>query len=195
MPKHSCDRSRRQPSRNGHELRSISASHGQIDKLRLPVIIVHRTRIPSRAVVLVRRDAKSAGRRNRARKMCGRSLPAECIFQIQQEHDRECETSRTKRSAVQWLRAKPFSNDKVFALGFCAGGRMAFVAAARAGVDAAVSFYGMGIAKHDAEFAQLNCPVQLHYGLKDPHIPRPEIDAVTLAAVQRPNIEIFLYAE
>jgi carboxymethylenebutenolidase len=98
-------------------------------------------------------------------------------------------------AAVQWLRTQPFSNGKVFALGFCAGGRMAFVAAARAGVDAAVSFYGMGIAKHDAEFAGVNCPVQLHYGLKDPHIPRPEIDAVTRAAARRPNIEIFLYAE
>jgi carboxymethylenebutenolidase len=96
---------------------------------------------------------------------------------------------------VQWLRAQPFSNGKVFALGFCAGGRMAFVAAARADVDAAVSFYGMGIAKHDAEFGQVNCPVQLHYGLKDPHIPRPEIDAVTGAAAHRPNIEIFLYAD
>jgi carboxymethylenebutenolidase len=84
--------------------------------------------------------------------------------------------------AVRWLRAQPFSNGNVFALGFCAGGRMAFVAAARAGVDAAVSFYGMGIAKHDAEFAQVNSP-------------RPEIDAVTHAAARRPNIEIFLYAE
>jgi carboxymethylenebutenolidase len=98
-------------------------------------------------------------------------------------------------TAVQWLRAQPFSNGKVFALGFCAGGRMAFVAAARAGVDAAVSFYGMGIAEHDADFAHVNCPVQLHYGLKDPHIPRPEIDAVTRAAAQRPNIDIFLYVE
>jgi carboxymethylenebutenolidase len=98
-------------------------------------------------------------------------------------------------TAVQWLRAQPFSNGKVFALGFCAGGRMAFVAAARADVDAAVSFYGMGIAKHDAEFGQVNCPVQLHYGLKDPHIPRPEIDAVTGAAAHRSNIEIFLYAD
>ena len=98
-------------------------------------------------------------------------------------------------TAVQWLRAQPFSNGKVFALGFCAGGRMAFIAAARAGVDAAVSFYGMGIAKHDAEFAQVNCPVQLHYGLKDPHSPQPEIGAVTRAAAHGPNIEIFLYAE
>ena len=102
---------------------------------------------------------------------------------------------RDIRTAVQWLRAQPFSNGKVLALGFCAGGRMAFVAAARAGVDAAVSFYGMGIAKHDGELARVTCPVQLHYGLQDPHIPRPEIDAVTRAAAQRPNIEIFRYAE
>src|SRR4029077_7772364 len=56
-------------------------------------------------------------------------------------------------AAVHWLRAQPFSNDKVFALGFCAGGRMAFVAAARAGVDAAVSFYGMGRRQQQAEIA------------------------------------------
>jgi len=98
-------------------------------------------------------------------------------------------------TAVQWLRAQPFSNGKVFALGFCAGGRMAFVAAARAGVDAAVSFYGMGIAKHDAEFGRVTCPVHLHYGLKDPHIPRPEVEAVMQAAQSRPNIEVFLYPD
>jgi carboxymethylenebutenolidase len=98
-------------------------------------------------------------------------------------------------TAVEWLHAQPFCNGKVFALGFCAGGRMAFVAAARGGVDAAVSFYGMGIAKHEAEFGRVNCPVHLHYGLKDPHIPQPEIDAVTKAAKRRPNIEIFLYPD
>jgi len=98
-------------------------------------------------------------------------------------------------TAVAWLRSRPYANGKVLALGFCAGGRMAFVAAARAGVDAAVSFYGMGIAQHDAEFAQVACPVQLHYGLKDPHIPQPEIDAVMQASGSRPNIETFLYPE
>jgi carboxymethylenebutenolidase len=98
-------------------------------------------------------------------------------------------------TAVEWLRAQSFANGKVFALGFCAGGRMAFVAAARAKVDAAVSFYGMGIAKHAAEFGRVTCPVHLHYGLNDPHIPRPEIDAVTKAAERWPNIEIFIYPD
>ena len=98
-------------------------------------------------------------------------------------------------TAVDWLRAQPFANGKIFALGFCAGGRMAFVAAARTSVDAAVSFYGMGIAKHEAEFGRVTCPVHLHYGLHDPHIPRPEIDVVMHAAERRPNIEVFLYPE
>src|ERR1700730_8941956 len=37
-------------------------------------------------------------------------------------------------AAVQWLRAQPFSNGKVVALGFLRGGRIAFGAAARARV-------------------------------------------------------------
>jgi carboxymethylenebutenolidase len=98
-------------------------------------------------------------------------------------------------TAVEWLRAQPLCNGKVFALGFCAGGRMAFVAAARANVDAAVSFYGMGIAKHDAEFGRVACPVHLHYGLKDIHIPQPEVDRVIEAAQPRPNIEVFCYPD
>jgi carboxymethylenebutenolidase len=98
-------------------------------------------------------------------------------------------------TAVKWLRGQPLANGKVFALGFCAGGRMAFVAAARANVDAAVSFYGMGIAKHADEFATVRCPVHLHYGLKDPHIPQSEVDAVSELAQHRPSIEIFLYPD
>ncbi len=98
-------------------------------------------------------------------------------------------------TAVKWLRSQPSANEKVFALGFCAGGRLAFVAAARADVDAAVSFYGMGIAKHAEEFAAVRCPVHLHYGLKDPHIPQDEVNAVTQLAERRPNIEIFHYPD
>jgi carboxymethylenebutenolidase len=98
-------------------------------------------------------------------------------------------------TTVEWLRSQPYSNGKVFALGFCAGGRMAFVAAARANVDAAVSFYGMGIAEHEAEFGNVDCPVQLHYGMKDPHIPHPEIDAVKQAANGNPLIDVFCYPD
>src|ERR1700683_135969 len=47
-------------------------------------------------------------------------------------------------TAVKWLRSQPSCNEKVFALGFCAGGRMAFVAAGRGDVDCAGVVLGQG---------------------------------------------------
>jgi carboxymethylenebutenolidase len=103
--------------------------------------------------------------------------------------------SADMRAAADWLRAQPFSNCKVAAIGFCGGGRFAFLAAVRCGVDAAVSLYGLGIAQHLGETGNARCPVQLHYGLKDPHIPRDEIDAVSAGVRGRPNVDVFLYPE
>jgi carboxymethylenebutenolidase len=82
--------------------------------------------------------------------------------------------SADMRAATDWLRAQQFGNGKVAAIGFCGGGRFAFLAAVRCGVDAAASLYGLGISQHVGEIANARCPVQLHYGLKDQHIPREE---------------------
>jgi len=98
------------------------------------------------------------------------------------------------RTAVEWLRRSPHCNGKVAAIGFCMGGRTAFLAAARAGADAAVSLYALGIAQHLDEVRAVKVPVQLHYGLDDEHIPKSEIDAVAEAAKANANVEVHLYA-
>ena len=103
--------------------------------------------------------------------------------------------SADMRAATGWLRAQPLSHGKVVAIGFCGGGRFAYLAAVRCGVDAAASLYGLGISQHLGEIGNARGPLQLHYGLKDQHIPRQEIDAVAAAARGRPNVEVFLYAE
>src|SRR6185312_12224622 len=38
-------------------------------------------------------------------------------------------------TVLRWLRAQPFSTGKVAAVGFCGGGRWAFLAAARCDID------------------------------------------------------------
>ena len=65
--------------------------------------------------------------------------------------DVACEDIAT---AVRWLRAQPFSTGKVAVIGFCGGGRIAFLAAARTDVDAAVALYGLHISQHLDELAQ-----------------------------------------
>jgi carboxymethylenebutenolidase len=97
------------------------------------------------------------------------------------------------RTSVQWLRAQPFCNGKIAAIGFCMGGRTAFLAASRVGVDAAVSLYALGIAQHLDEVRTVGAPVQLHYGLNDEHIPKPEMDAVADAAKGNRNVEVHFY--
>ena len=98
-------------------------------------------------------------------------------------------------AAVGWLRAQPFSTGKVAAIGFCGGGRFAYLAAARCGVDGAAALYGLGISEHLGELDRVKCPLQLHYGLKDQHIPRQEIDTVAAGVRGRPAVQVFLYPE
>lgn len=73
-------------------------------------------------------------------------------------------------------------------IGYCMGGTMAWLAATRLGVDAAVGYYGGNI----ATFAQENprCPVMLHFGSLDKHIPKEAVEKVHAA---HPEVEIFWY--
>src|SRR5262249_20726844 len=94
------------------------------------------------------------------------------------------------RTAVDWLRAQPFCTGKVAAVGFCGGGRFAYLAAARVGVDAAAGLYGLGISQHLGEVKQIKCPLQLHYGLNDLHVPQTEIDTVSNGVRGHPGTEV-----
>jgi len=98
-------------------------------------------------------------------------------------------------TAVRWLRGQTFSTGKVGVVGFCGGGLWAYLAAARCGVDAAAALYGLGISQHLGEAASVKCPMQLHYGLKDQHVPQAEIDAVSAGMGGRPKVEVLLYPE
>ena len=108
------------------------------------------------------------------------------------DFDQSAEDART---AAAWLRRQPQCDGRIAAVGFCMGGRIAFLAAARAGINAAIGLYALGIAKHLDEVRSMAVPLQLHYGLSDEHIPKSEIDTVAAAAAGNANIEIQLYPD
>jgi carboxymethylenebutenolidase len=77
---------------------------------------------------------------------------------------------------------------KVGVVGFCWGGTLAWLAATRLNPAAAVCYYGGQISRFLTE--QPRCPVMLHFGAKDKHIPASEIQKVQQAY---PGLPLFLY--
>ncbi|PWC56514.1 dienelactone hydrolase family protein [Azospirillum sp. TSO22-1] len=73
-------------------------------------------------------------------------------------------------------------------VGFCWGGTLAWLAAARLPVRAAVGYYGGQIAKH--VHLTLRAPVLLHFGEKDTAIPLSVSEEVRAA---RPEVMVHLY--
>jgi carboxymethylenebutenolidase len=77
---------------------------------------------------------------------------------------------------------------KVGVVGYCWGGTMAYLAAARLKVAAAVAYYGGGIDKYTAE--KPGCPIMFHFGEKDAHIPLSAVEKIKAAV---PGGIFFLY--
>lgn len=77
-----------------------------------------------------------------------------------------------QRAAVEALRGlTQVGERKVGAIGYCMGGRFAYMSAALTEIDAAVSYYGGGIHDQLHLVSGVNCPIQFHYAERDDHIP------------------------
>lgn len=85
---------------------------------------------------------------------------------------------------------------RVAALGFCFGGRCAFLAAATLPLAASVSFYGPGIAALVDRVPAVDAPLFLVFGEEDPLIPADARAAVTgaLEAAGKPY-EVFVASD
>ena len=84
-------------------------------------------------------------------------------------------------ASVAALRARPEITGKVGAFGYCMGGRLAYLAATSAGVDAAVAFYGGGIHGQLDQATNVRCPMQFHFAGEDDHIPPSAVESVRQA--------------
>lgn len=76
------------------------------------------------------------------------------------------------------LRKRPDCTGKVGVMGFCLGGKFAYLSATRLAIDAAVSYYGVEIDKYLDEADRLRCPLLMHFAETDPHVPAPTVAAI-----------------
>jgi carboxymethylenebutenolidase len=82
------------------------------------------------------------------------------------------------QAAVERVR----SAGKVGVVGYCWGGMLAYLAAARLKIDAAVAYYGGGTNQHLGEKPRV--PVMFHFGERDTHIPLSAVNEIKAAYPQ-----------
>ena len=96
-------------------------------------------------------------------------------------------------SSIDALRALPACDGKVGVLGFCLGGKLAYLAAARCDVDAAVGYYGVGIEQDLHLVERINCPIALHFAERDDFCPLAARDQVFEAFHGKPAAQLYSY--
>jgi carboxymethylenebutenolidase len=80
-------------------------------------------------------------------------------------------------------RLRGLTGGKVGAVGYCLGGRLAYLMAARTDVDAAVGYYGVMLQDHLDEVKKIDKPLLLHIANEDKFVPK-EAQQKVLAGVK-----------
>jgi carboxymethylenebutenolidase len=89
------------------------------------------------------------------------------------------------RAAHDWVRGSIGAEPPVFAIGYCMGGRAAFLAALTLPLAGAISYYGGGIAPNATNpgllgrASGIQAPLLLFWGGRDKHIPPEHVRAVS----------------
>ena len=96
------------------------------------------------------------------------------------------------RATVARFKTLPEWNGKWALLGYCFGGRLAFVSLSRLDADGAVAFHGVGMHLHLDEAAKVTKLFSFHFGQADPVVPMETVETIE-AALSGKDGEIFVY--
>jgi carboxymethylenebutenolidase len=98
------------------------------------------------------------------------------------------------QAAIDHLRGEEKCT-KVGAVGYCLGGQLAYLTAARTDVDATVGYYGISIQNKLDEARNIRKPLLLHIAEKDQYVPRAAQTQIIEGLRDNPNVAIHTYPE
>jgi len=98
------------------------------------------------------------------------------------------------QTAISHLRQYPGVNGKVGAVGYCLGGLLAYLTAARTDADASAGYYGMNIPRFLGEAGAIKKPLMLHVAEKDEYNPAEAQKQVADGLGSNPLVTIHNYA-
>jgi carboxymethylenebutenolidase len=96
-------------------------------------------------------------------------------------------------ATLEVLRRHPACEGKVGAIGYCLGGKLAFLTGCRTNLDCSVCYYGVGIEKSLDEIENIKRPMVMHFAELDNFAPPEAVARIKAAGGGRPHIEIHEY--
>lgn len=106
----------------------------------------------------------------------------------------EAKGMQDMQTAIDALRARADVTDrKVGVLGFCLGGKLAYLSACRTDADAVVGYYGVGIDAALDEADKIQCPLTLHIAELDKFCPPEARDRILAVLKGRPGVSLYVY--
>jgi carboxymethylenebutenolidase len=97
------------------------------------------------------------------------------------------------QASIDRLRGMPECTGKVGALGYCLGGQLAYLTAARTNCDASVGYYGVNIQNRLEEAGKIKHPLMLHIAEADEYVPPAAQDKIEAALKDNPHVTIYRY--
>ncbi len=110
---------------------------------------------------------------------------------LMMKHDFD-EGVRDIEAVIRWVR-RDQGIAKVGLVGFCMGGRVAYMAATRTDIDASVGYYGVGIDRLLGEKHAIAEPLMLHVPTADGFVPPKAQQAIHAGLDDHPKVTIHDY--
>jgi carboxymethylenebutenolidase len=97
------------------------------------------------------------------------------------------------KATLAWMRRHKRSNGVVGTVGFCLGGKLAYLMATRTDVDAAVGYYGVGIDGALDQAGAITHPLMLHVAGEDRFVPKEAQERIARGLASVPGAAVHIY--
>ncbi len=97
------------------------------------------------------------------------------------------------QSTLNVARSLAGSNGKVGSIGYCLGGKLAYLMAANTDADCNVSYYGVGLAELLGDVPRIKNPLLMHFAELDKYLSGDALAGVRAAIAKNSVIESYVY--
>ncbi len=97
------------------------------------------------------------------------------------------------KATLAQLRGHEACNGKVGSVGYCLGGKLAYLMATRSDADCNVGYYGVGLDALLGEAGNISAPLLLHVASKDQFVPPEAQDKIAAGLSGNPKVTLHVY--